>query len=104
MGCKGYAPELLVMSEMQRTFQTLPAVVCPLAAKRALLVQETIRVAWLECPLLAGKRASANVKVEIEDRRSPRFEIRRATGRSLTFANLKHRKGVEYGRHPRTID
>ena len=55
MGCKGYAPELLVMSEMQRTFQTLPAVVCPLAAKRALLVQETIRVAWLECPLLNGR-------------------------------------------------
>ena len=44
----------LVVSEMQRTFQTLPAVVCRLAAKRALLVQETIRVAWLECALLTG--------------------------------------------------
>lgn len=48
------------------------------------------------------KTASANVKVEIEDRRSPGLVLRRATDRSLTFANLKHRKGVEYGRHLRT--
>jgi hypothetical protein len=55
------------------------------------------------CPF-DRKTASANVKVEIEERRSPGFVIRRATDRSLTFANLKHRKGVEYGRHLRTID
>ena len=42
--------------------------------------------------------------LEIEDRRSPGFVIRRATDRSLTFANLKHRKGVEYGPHLRTSD
>jgi hypothetical protein len=92
------------MSEMRRPFQTLPAVVCRLAAKRALLVQETIKSGLARVCTFDRKTASANVKVEIEHRRSPGFVIRRATDRSLTFANLKHRKGVEYGRHPRTGD
>ena len=48
------------------------------------------------------KTTSANVKVEIEDRRGLGFVIGRATDRSLTFANPKHCKGVEYGRHPGT--
>ena len=95
------------MSEMQRTFQTLPAlpaVVCRLAAKSALLVQETIKSGLARVFTFDRRTASANVKVEIEDRRNPGFVIRRATDRPLTFANLKHRKGVEYGRHLRTID
>ena len=96
------------MSEMQRTFQTLPAlpaVVCRLAAKRGSPgAVETIRVGLARVSTFDRNTASANVRVEIEDSRNPGFVIRRATDRSLTFANLKHRKGVEYGRHLRTID
>jgi PAS domain S-box-containing protein len=40
------------------------------------------------------KTASANVKVEIEEKRSPVLVIRRVTDRYWTFANLKHRKGL----------
>lgn len=67
-------------------------------------MQETIKSGLAGVCTFDRKTASANVKVEIKDRHSPGFVVRRATDRSLTFANLKHRNGVEYGRHLRTSD
>ena len=66
-------------------------------------MQETIKSGLARVCTFDRKTASANVKVGIEDRRSPGSVIRRATDRSLTFVNLKHRKGVEYGRHLRGL-
>ncbi len=63
------------MSEMRSPFQTLPAVVCRLAIERALLVQETMKSGLARVCTFDRKTASATVKVEIEDRRSPGFVI-----------------------------
>jgi hypothetical protein len=80
------------VSEMRRTFQTLPAVVCRLATKRAVLVQETTKSGLAGVCTFDRRITSANVKVEIEDTRSLGFVIRRATDRSFTFANVNHQR------------
>ena len=78
------------MSEMRRTFQTLPAVVCRLATKRAVLVQETTKSGLATVCTFDRRITSANVKVETEDRRGLGFVIRSATDRSFTFANVNY--------------
>ena len=72
-----------------------------LVATRALLMQETTKSGLARVCTFDLKTGSANVKVEIEDRGSAGFVIRRATVRSLRFAILQHHQGV-YGRHVRT--
>jgi hypothetical protein len=78
------------MSEMRRPFQTLRAVACRLAAKKALLVQETIKSGLARVCTFDRRIASANVKVEIADRVAR--DLRRATDRSFTFANVNHQR------------